>query len=135
MSPLDKSTIDWPALLEEAIRARESSYSPYSNYPVGAALLTKNNKIYTGCNIENAGFSGTVCAERVAIFKAVSVGEYDFQAMAVVTIDGAFPCGVCRQVIREFVTDLPILVGDVNRQYHIYEFKELLPYGFGPENL
>ncbi|MDM8532718.1 cytidine deaminase [Anaerolineales bacterium HSG25] len=135
MSVSDKSEIDWPALLEVAIRAREASYSPYSNYLVGAALLTGKNEIYTGCNIENAGYSGTVCAERVAIFKAISVGEYDFRAMAVVTIDGAFPCGVCRQVIREFVTDLPILIGDTNRQYSIYGFKELLPYGFGPENL
>jgi len=129
------TTINWAELLQQAINAREFSYSPYSNYKVGAAILTTQGTIYTGCNIENAAYGPTVCAERTAIFKAVSEGQTNFVALAVVTANGATPCGVCRQVIREFVADIPVLVGDATGAYQIIPFSELLPHSFGPEKL
>lgn len=129
------STIDWLHLLDQAIKARELAYAPYSRYQVGAALLTATGKIYTGCNVESATHTPCICAERTAIFKAVSEGEQDFVAIAVATANGGAPCGVCRQVMREFATDLQILVGDTERNYQIFTLTELLPYSFGPENL
>ncbi len=132
---MTKTLIDWTDLLQQAINARNYAYAPYSHYKVGAALLTKSGQVYTGCNIENAGYSSTICAERTAIFKAVSVGELDFVAMAIVTTNAGAPCGVCRQVIREFATDLPILVGDIEGNYQIFTLTELLPHSFGPESL
>lgn len=131
-------------LVHEAIEARKNSYSPYSNFSVGAALLTKNGKIYRGCNIENAGFSATVCAERTAVFKAVSEGEREFVALAVVggpTESGpagagkSGPCGVCRQVLLEFCEDLLIIGADNEEKYYINTLKELVPMPFGPHNL
>ncbi len=129
------SDIDWPKLLQQAIEARNFAYAPYSYYKVGAALLTKNGTVFTGCNIENAGYSSTICAERTAIFKAVSVGELDFVAIAVVTSNAGAPCGVCRQVMREFAHDLPVLVGNIAGKYQIFSLTELLPQSFGPESL
>ena len=125
----------WAELLNQALEARNYSYSPYSKYKVGAALLTKSGKVYTGCNIENVGHSAAVCAERTAIFKAVSEGETDFAAIAVATENGGSPCGVCRQVMREFASDLIVIIGDVTGQYQVLMLSDLLPYSFGPENL
>ncbi|GAB4423594.1 MAG: cytidine deaminase [Anaerolineae bacterium] len=129
------SDTQWTALLAQAIEARQQSYSPYSHYAVGAALLTRGGKIYLGCNIENAGYTASVCAERVAIFKAIFDGERDFVAIAVATANGGAPCGVCRQVMREFAPDLTVVLGDTSGQYQVLTLPDLLPHSFGPENL
>jgi len=128
-------TPQWDHLLEVAIEAREKSYSPYSHYKVGAALLTTHGKIYTGCNIENAAYTPSNCAERTAIFKAVSEGDQDFAAIAVATINGGTPCGVCRQVIREFAPNLTIIVVNIAGDYQVLTLPDLLPDSFGPESL
>lgn len=126
-------------LIEEAILAREQSYCPYSNFAVGAALLTESGKIYRGCNVENASYSATNCAERTAVFKAVSEGETAFTAIAIAggpkgeqPIDYAYPCGVCRQVLAEFVKkeNFTVLVAKSCTDYKKYSFKELLPESF-----
>lgn len=129
-------------LLSLAVNAMEKSYSPYSNCKVGAALLCKNSKVFTGTNIENASFSPTVCAERVAVFKAVSEGETEFSEIAVVggkdgKINGIFaPCGVCRQVLREFCDDdFPIILGESENEFKKVTLKELLPLSFSPDNV
>lgn len=129
-------------LYELAIKAMKHSYSPYSDCKVGAALLCKNGKVFTGTNIENAAFGPTVCAERVAIFKAVSEGEKEFEKIAVVggkggVINGIFaPCGVCRQVLREFCEDdFKILLGETPESFKEVTLKELLPLSFSPENV
>lgn len=126
---------EWNHLLRQAIEAREYAYAPYSNYKVGAALLTSHGKIYKGCNIENAAYTPSNCAERTAIFKAVSEGELDFTAIAIVTANGGAPCGVCRQVIREFAPHLTIIVGDLEGHLQVFTLADLLPQSFGPENL
>lgn len=125
-----------------AVKAMNNAYVPYSNYRVGAALLTKSGKIYTGCNIENAAYSPTVCAERTAIFKAVSEGEREFVKIAVAggkngEISGEFPpCGVCRQVMAEFCTEnFEILLVTSERTYKKYTLDELLPYAFDKEKV
>ncbi len=125
-----------------AVKAMGNSYSPYSNCKVGAALLCKNGKIFTGTNIENAAFGPTVCAERVAVFKAISEGEKEFSKIAVVggkdgAINGIFaPCGVCRQVLREFCDDdFTIILGETPDSFKKVTLKELLPLSFSPENL
>ncbi len=130
-----KNHPQWEKLLEQAIAAREKSYSPYSYYKVGAALLTRSGQIYTGCNIENAAYSPSICAERTAIFKAVSEGAFDFIALAVVTSNGGSPCGVCRQVMREFAPDLVVIISDINANYRVMNLIDLLPDSFGPGNL
>lgn len=118
-------------LCKLAIKAAENSYSPYSKYKVGAALLTKSGKIFTGCNIENGAFSPTVCAERVAIFKAVSEGEKEFSSMAVFGENLAYPCGVCRQVLSEFCeSDFKILVVESEEKYIEHTLGQLLPKNF-----
>lgn len=124
-------------LLSMAKEAMLRAYAPYSGFFVGAALLTKTGKVYTGCNIENAAFGPTNCAERTAFFKAVSEGERDFAAIAVVggrggTITGlCAPCGVCRQVMQEFCgSDFMIYMGKDNDGYEAATLKDLLPYGF-----
>ena len=121
--------------------ARKNSYSPYSHFCVGAALLTKSGKVYTGCNVENASFSATNCAERTAIFKAVSEGERDFSALAIVggrageTADFCAPCGVCRQVISEFCSkDFEIVLGN-EEKFKVYTLDELLPLSFSDKDL
>jgi cytidine deaminase len=128
-------TDQWTELFREAVEARENSYSPYSHYKVGAALLTQKGNIYKGCNIENAGYTPSVCAERTAIFKAVSEGERDFVAIAVATSNGGAPCGVCRQVIREFAPELIVIFGNLEGEYQVLALADLLPHSFGPENL
>lgn len=123
--------------IKQALEAMENAYAPYSKFKVGAALLTKNGKIYTGCNIENSSYGASVCAERVSIFKAVSEGEKDFELLVVATKtdEPSPPCGICRQVISEFSNNLPIIL--VNNRGSIIEtnIKELLPFPFLKEKL
>lgn len=124
--------------MEEAIRARKMSYSPYSGFQVGAALLCRDGKIYSGCNIENSAYGPTNCAERTAFFKAVSEGERDFEAIAIVggrkdaeELQGCYPCGVCRQVMAEFCDpDFKIICGVGTDRYEIRTLAELLPEAF-----
>jgi cytidine deaminase len=124
------------ALVELANTARQHAYVPYSNYRVGSSLRTKSGRIFTGVNIENAAYPQTMCAERVAIFKAVSEGETDFEAITVVTDNGGSPCGGCRQVMAEFGLDTIVVMAD-GKGNIIKEMtvKELLPEAFTPENL
>ena len=130
-------------LIEAAAKAREFSYSPYSNYMVGAAVRTTDGEIYTGCNIENAAYGPTNCGERTAIFKAVSEGKRVFDAIAIVggkrggTGDYAAPCGVCRQVMMEFCNPetMQIIVAKNTEEYKIFTLAQLLPEGFGAANL
>lgn len=123
-------------LVRSAQAAREWAYAPYSNYPVGAALLTESGQIYDGVNIENAAYPTTICAERVAVFKAVSEGEREFVAIAVVTANGGSPCGSCRQVLAEFGLETVVLIADQNGNI-TWEtsVKKLLPGAFGPNDL
>ena len=130
-------------LIETAVDQLQYSYVPYSGFRVGAALLARNGRLYTGCNIENAAYTPTNCAERTAIFKAVSEGVRDFQAICVVGgPDGrmesyAPPCGVCRQVMMEFCDpeEFEIILATGKEDYKIWKLKELMPLGFGPDNL
>ena len=123
-------------LIGYAIKAKEKSYSPYSNFKVGAAVLTEEGKVFTGCNIENAAYSPTICAERTAIAKAVSEGYRSFTKIAIVGGDeGAFPCGVCRQFIKEFSDDMVFLIAKSTGEYEEYTLEEVLPNGFGPRDL
>ena len=128
-------------LLQCAIEARKMAYAPYSGFRVGAALVGKSGKIYTGCNVENAAYSPTNCAERTAIFKAVSEGEREFVSIAIVggmdeTIaDFCAPCGVCRQVLAEFCDpDFRVVLGTPDKP-QAFAFKDILPYGFGKTDL
>ena len=126
-----------------ALKARKNAYAPYSHFAVGAALLTKNGKVYTGCNIENAAFSPTSCGERTAFFKAVSEGEREFLAIAVAggrtgekPENPCPPCGVCRQVMAEFCSlDMPVIIAKSPADYITMTLGELLPLSFGPANL
>lgn len=123
-------------LIQAALEARKASYSPYSNYAVGAALLTEDGEVYTGTNIENAAYSTTICAERVAIFKAVSERHKSFTQIAVVTRDGGTPCGSCRQVMAEFGLEAQVTIANENGNVlQETTVKELLPGAFGPSNL
>lgn len=131
-------------LIGKAIEARRKSYSPYSHYQVGAALLTADGRIVTGCNIENAAYGPSNCAERTAFFKAVSDGLREFSAIAIVgSPEGevltqyAYPCGVCRQVMMEFCEpeSFQIIVAKSQEDYRVMTLSELLPEGFGPENV
>lgn len=128
-------------LMQYAVEARKMSYAPYSGFHVGAALLGKSGKVYTGCNVENAAYSPTNCAERTAVFKAVSEGEREFTAIAIVGGKGdelaefCAPCGVCRQVLAEFCdADMRIVLGNP-KQIKVYTFAELLPLSFGKNDL
>jgi cytidine deaminase len=123
-------------LIDLANEARKRAYVPYSRYPVGAALRTKSGKLYSGVNIENAAYPHTMCAERVAIFKAVSEGETEFETIAVVTNNGGSPCGGCRQVLAEFGLDTIVLIADGEGNLkQTLSVKELLPEAFTPEHL
>ena len=130
-------------LIDLAIEARNNAYAPYSDFKVGAALLSKEGKVYKGCNIENAAYTPTNCAERTAFFKAVSEGATDFKAIAIVggyDKDGLKfcpPCGVCRQVMMEFCESdkFRILLLDEDDEIKSYLLKDVLPFGFGPKNL
>ncbi|NLJ95812.1 MAG: cytidine deaminase [Clostridiales bacterium] len=128
-------------LIRDAIEAMEKAYAPYSHFKVGSALLTIKQKVYTGCNVENAAYSPSNCAERTAFFKAISEGEKDFAAIAIVGgKDGILqdycpPCGVCRQVMREFVDPRKflVIVAKSEEDYLVYFLEELLPISFGPD--
>ena len=130
-------------LIARALEARERAYAPYSHYAVGAALLTAEGEIYQGCNVENASYGVSCCAERTAFFKAVSEGVRQFRAICVVGGPGerldAYtpPCGVCRQVMMEFCQpeEFEIILATGIKDYKVYTLKELLPQGFGPGNL
>lgn len=124
-------------LADLAVKMREFSYIPYSRYAVGAALLTRSGKIYTGCNIENAAYPVTICAERTAMFKAVSEGDKDFEAIAIATEDGfGYPCGSCRQVMAEFALDMQVILTDSRGHITIEtNVSDLLPGAFTPNRL
>lgn len=133
-------------LIRLALQAREKAYTPYSHFNVGAALLAKNGTVFTGCNIENAAFTPTNCAERTAFFKAVSEGVKEFDAIAVVgSPEGAspeaflfaYPCGVCRQVMREFCDPAAfrVIVAKNENDYEEYKLTDLLPHAFGPDDV
>ena len=130
-------------MIDLAIAQLKYSYTPYSGFKVGAALLTAEGKFYTGCNIENAAYSPTTCAERTAFFKAVSEGERDFRAICIVggkdgvLTEYAAPCGVCRQVMMEFCNPdtFQIILATGKEQYEVFTLRGLLPLGFGPDNL
>ena len=136
--------MDRRELIDIALEARQMAYTPYSHHKVGAALLTKDGKVYRGCNIESASYTPSNCAERTAFFKAVSEGEREFEAIAIV---GGFedspvlrlcaPCGVCRQVMMEFCNPetFQVILAVDKEHYDVYTLKELLPLGFGPSNL
>jgi len=123
-------------LIELAQNARRWAYAPYSHYAVGAALLTHSGKIYDGVNVENSAYPTTICAERVAVFKAVSEGERNFEAIAVVTANGGSPCGSCRQVLAEFGLDTVVIVADQEGNVTMeMTVREMLPGAFTPESL
>jgi cytidine deaminase len=122
---------EWRELLDAATRAREKAYAPYSRFPVGAAVRAASGRVFAGSNIENAAFGLTVCAERVAIWKAISEGERRLAALAVVTDTGTMPCGSCLQVMTEFATeDMPILIADPQGRAWLTTLREILPYPF-----
>lgn len=138
---MEKETIQ--KLIHTAMQQLAFSYTPYSHFKVGAALLGKNGEIYTGCNIENAGYTATSCAERTAFFKAVSEGIREFRAICIVggkegiLTEYTAPCGVCRQVMMEFCDPetFQIILAVDSEHYDVYTLRELLPLGFGPSNL
>ncbi len=123
-------------LIRSALEVRQWAYAPYSNYPVGAALLTASGRIYEGVNVENAAYPTGMCAERVAVFKAVSEGERQFVAIAVATANGGSPCGACRQVLSEFGQDMLVMVANQDGEV-VWEtsLANLLPGAFGPTDL
>lgn len=132
--------MDYKELIKEAHRAKENSYSPYSKFRVGAAVLTFDNKVYTGCNVENSSYGLTNCAERTALFKAISEGEkpFNFKAIAIASDleDFCPPCGACRQVMNDLCGgELDVILTSVNLNYQIFKLAELMPYSFGDEKL
>ena len=123
-------------LIQAALAASEHAYIPYSNYRVGAALLTTDGEVYSGCNVESASYTPTICAERTALVKAISEGKREFSAVAVVTRDGGSPCGVCRQLLFEFSPGMTVIMADLRGEVHQrVTLADLLPLGFGPANL
>lgn len=125
--------MDYSLLIREALKARENAYAPYSKFKVGSAILSSDNKIYTGCNVENASFGATNCAERTAIFKGVSEGLHEIKAVAVVgdLQEYTYPCGICRQVIAEFASeDTDIIVAKNEAEFRVYKLREILPGAF-----
>ena len=124
MVPLD--------LIKHAIKAQNNAQAKYSQFYVGCALLSDNNQIFLGCNIESAAYPSTMCAERVAIYSAIAQGVTKFKAIAVVSKEGAKPCGPCRQIIHEYLGNIPIYVSDgVSDKFEIHRINDLLPYPFG----
>jgi cytidine deaminase len=130
--PIKQDSLDalWRELLDAAARARERAYAPYSRFQVGAAVRAGSGRIYAGANVENASSGLTVCAERVAVWKAVSEGERRIEALALITEPGATPCGACRQVLAEFESDLPVLVADTAGRAWLTSLAALLPDAF-----
>ncbi len=129
--------MDYLNLIKEARIAMENSYSPYSKFAVGAALLTKDGTIYRGCNVENASYGASNCAERTALFTAIANGEKEFEAIAVVGSSGDFtyPCGICRQVIAEFMPEGKLIFSNNENQYKEYTLDEILPHSFTKKDL
>lgn len=129
--------MDTKQLVNKAKEAMENSYSPYSKFKVGAAPQTTNGEVFTGCNIENASFGGTNCAERTALFKAISEGYKNFNKIAIISDSENYtaPCGICRQVLSEFSLDMEIIMANKNGQYISKTLKELLPLAFTSEDL
>jgi len=129
--------MNWEVLIKAAIDVRKFAYAPYSNYKVGAAVLTEKGKIYTGVNVENSSFGATICAERVAVTKAISNGDNKIIAIAVVgDSNPTYPCGICRQFLTEFGDkDLKIICSNVNGIYKVYDLEELLSFAFCKESL
>jgi cytidine deaminase len=122
-------------LIAHATLSRERAYAPYSGFKVGAALLGESGRVYTGCNVENAAYGPSMCAERTAIFKAVSEGERKFKAIAVVTQNGVSPCGTCRQVMIEFAPEMTVIIADTQGSTRRTTVRDLLPDGFTPNHL
>lgn len=122
-------------LIAAACAARQNAYVPYSNYAVGAALLTENGRIVTGCNVENSSYGLTICAERTAVVKMISEGERRIRAIVVCTENGGSPCGACRQVLSEFAGDIPVWLVDAAGEHREITLHTLLPDHFGPEHL
>ena len=118
-------------LIQHAITAQNRAMAPYSNYSVGAAILTENNSVILGCNVESKAYPTTLCAERVAIFSAISQGYIKFTALALITNDGAYPCGSCRQIIHEYAPGIPIYIADKSGDFITKNSSELLPFPFG----
>lgn len=130
------ATISDEQLVAAAIAASQHAYIPYSRYAVGAALLAGDGTVYTGCNVESASFSPTICAERTALVKAVSEGRREFTAVAVATRDAGSPCGVCRQLLYEFSPSLRVILADLDGNLRLTTtLEDLLPHGFGPFDL
>lgn len=127
--------VDRQALVNAARQARSQAYAPYSNFAVGAALLTADGTIHQGCNVENASYPVGICAERTAMSRAVADGHREFVAIAIVTENGSSPCGMCRQFMNEFAPDLIVLLADSETITGEFTLEELLPHAFGPENL
>lgn len=124
-------------LIEEAEKARKKAYTPYSKFKVGAAILTSEGRIFSGCNIENASFGLTICAERVAVFKAISEGFKKFEAIAIIadTLRPCYSCGACRQVLLEFGEDITLVMANLKGDIKINKIKELLPEAFNKNDL
>jgi cytidine deaminase len=134
----DRQPVNDSDLVSIALRVRKRAYAPYSQFPVGAALLGRSGRVYTGCNVENASYPLTTCAERGAVAKAVSEGEQEFEAIAVVTASGGTPCGACRQILHEFGGQdgsLRVIVADADGATRVFTAAELLPEGFTPAHL
>ncbi len=130
--------MDYKELLADAIEARKNAYAPYSNFRVGAAVIAEDDSIYTGCNIENASYGATNCAERTAIFKAISEGHKGIKAIAVIGAENeyTYPCGICRQVIAEFSTkDTKVIIGKNQNEYIVKTLEEILPGAFTKKDL
>jgi cytidine deaminase len=129
--------MDYKKLIQKAVKAKEASVSPYSNFRVGSALVTTEDKIYTGCNVENSTFGLTLCAERTAIFKAMSEGERKFKAISIASDspDYISPCGACRQIIYDHCGEIDIICTNVKGEFKIFKTSELLPFAFGDKDL
>lgn len=123
------------ALIDAARQARQRAYAPYSSFSVGAALRVHSGRVFTGCNVENASYGLTICAERVAVVKAISEGECDFEAIAIVSQGGVMPCGACRQVLAEFNSNLRVIMVDLEGNKREFCLSELLPEAFLPGDL
>jgi cytidine deaminase len=129
--------MNYKELIDLAIKAKEFAYVPYSHFRVGAALMTESGEVYTGCNIENASYGGTNCAERTALFKAISEGRKNFKCIAITSDspDLTYPCGICRQALSEFNIDMDVIVSNSSGEYIIHKLSELIPYAFTNEEL
>jgi len=141
---MDRIYMEYKDLMAEALKARKRAYTPYSHFNVGAALLAADGRVYMGCNIENAAYTPSNCAERTAFFKAVSEGVLEFEAIAIAggpaatdDINVCAPCGVCRQVMMEFCDPktFKVILGKSSEDYKVYTLEEILPLGFGPKDL